>query len=53
MNEQLNQNQLKVANRLIYVFTEIILGYVVFTLLGALSRSGIYSDKAPIFVQVV
>lgn len=53
MNEQLNQNQLKVANRLIYVFTEIILGYVVFTLLGALSRSDIYSDKAPIFVQVV
>lgn len=53
MNEQLNQNQLKVANRLIYVFTEIILGYVMFTLLGALSRSDSYPDKAPIFVQVV
>ena len=53
MNEQLNQNQLKVANRLIYIFTEIILGYVIFTLLGALSRSDIYPDKIPIFVQVV
>lgn len=49
---QLNENQLKTANKIIYIFTEIILVYITFTLFGALSRADIYPDKTPIYVQI-
>lgn len=49
---QLSENQLKTANKIIYIFTEIILGYITFTLFGALSRADIYPDKTPIYVQI-
>lgn len=49
---QLSKNQLKTANKIIYIFTEIILGYITFTLFGALSRADIYPDKTPIYVQI-
>lgn len=49
---QLNEKQMKTSNKIIYIFAEIILGYITFTLLGALSRADIYPDKTPIYVQI-
>lgn len=50
---QLNEKQMKTSNKIIYIFAEITLGYITFTLLGALSRADIYPVKTPIYVQIL